>query len=437
MSDEHRLKPPHSGECAYATPCRLVRQNEVLGAVAKDNDTTIKAPAVWPHVCAGALLMLATLPGRTQGLGLITEPLLEDLNVTRASYAQINLWATLLGALACMPVGLWLDRKGPRVVTLVLLPALALVVWGMTFLPQAAPAMMVPALFGLILLTRALGQGGLSVLSIGVAGRAFRQGRGAASAAYAVLLSVFFMVAFVILGGVIRDSGWRVAWNGVAVALLALMPLAVIFPRRLEKAAASVDEPGLTLAQSLRQPVFWVYSGGIALFTAVQAGIGLFNEALLAERGFDRETYHHFLAATALIALFGQALGGATRWLPLRRWLGLALLTQAGGLAAFQFITGKGQLWALAAVMGITAGVITVAFFAIWADTFGKRHLGRIMGVAQTLTVLASAAGPLLLERGAAISGSFAKSLLMAAPVFVVFGVLSLVIKPAPLPSHA
>ena len=87
--------------------------------------------------------------------------------------------------------------------------------------------------------------------------------------------------------------------------------------------------------------------------------------------------------------------------------------------------------------MGITAGIITVAFFAIWSDTFGKRHLGRIMGVAQTLTVLASAAGPLLLERGAALSGGFAKSLWMAAPVFVVFGVSSLVIKPSSLPSHA
>ena len=388
------------------------------------------SPKIGSQVIAGALLMLATLPGRTQGLGLITEPLLEDLNITRQSYAQINLWATLLGALACLPVGLWLDRKGPRVVTLTLLPALALVVWGMTALPNPSTFSQVPALFGLILLTRALGQGGLSVLSIGVAGRAFRQGSGGASAAYAVLLSVLFMIAFVLLGGVIRDSGWRVAWSSVAVALLVMMSLALLLPRRLEMAATTADEPGLTLAQSLRQPLFWIFSAGIALFTAVQAGIGLFNEALLAERGFDRETYHHFLAATAIIALLGQGLGGATRWLSLRHWLGLALIVQAGGLVAFQFITGKGQLWALAVVMGITAGIITVAFFAIWADTFGKRHLGRIMGVAQTLTVLASATGPLLLERGAALSGGFAASLSFAAPVSFILGVLTLWLKP-------
>ena len=33
---------------------------------------------VWAHVGLAALAMVATLPGRTHGLGLITEPLLAD-----------------------------------------------------------------------------------------------------------------------------------------------------------------------------------------------------------------------------------------------------------------------------------------------------------------------------------------------------------------------
>jgi MFS family permease len=385
----------------------------------------------WIAVIGGALLMLATLPGRTQGLGLITEPLLADLRMTRESYAQINLWATLLGALACLPVGAWLDRRGPRGLTLVLLPALAAVVWVMSQYPSPPHASVVMHLFILVLLTRALGQSALSVLSIGVAGSAFRQGKGGAAAAYTVLLSIFFMVAFGVLGAVIRDAGWRTAWSGIAVSLLLLMPLAFLFPKRLLKASQETSEGGLTLAQCLRQPLFWIYSSGIALFAGVQSGIGLFNEALLAERGFDRETYHHFLAGTAIISLIGQGLGGGTRWLPLRRWLGLALIAQGIALSAFQFITGKTQLWLLAVLMGISAGIITVAFFAIWAESFGKRHLGRIMGAAQTISVLASATGPLLLERGAAFTGSFAKSLMIAAPVSVLLGLLSMFLKPA------
>ena len=52
----------------------------------------------WVCVAAAALAMVATLPGRTMGLGLVTEPLLRDLGLSRTTYGTINLWATLIGA---------------------------------------------------------------------------------------------------------------------------------------------------------------------------------------------------------------------------------------------------------------------------------------------------------------------------------------------------
>ena len=50
----------------------------------------------WVVLGVAALAMVGTLPGRTQGLGLITEPLLRDLGLGRVAYAQINLVATLV-----------------------------------------------------------------------------------------------------------------------------------------------------------------------------------------------------------------------------------------------------------------------------------------------------------------------------------------------------
>ena len=78
----------------------------------------------WVNVVVGAVLMLATLPGRTQGLGLITEPMLRDLQLDRVTYANINLWATLLGAVICLPIGRVFDRAGLYSVALVILPLL-------------------------------------------------------------------------------------------------------------------------------------------------------------------------------------------------------------------------------------------------------------------------------------------------------------------------
>lgn len=50
----------------------------------------------WAVLSVAAAAMVGTLPGRTQGLGLVTEPLLADLGIGRVDYAQINLWATLI-----------------------------------------------------------------------------------------------------------------------------------------------------------------------------------------------------------------------------------------------------------------------------------------------------------------------------------------------------
>jgi len=69
----------------------------------------------WVNVFLAALAMVGTLPGRTQGLGLITEPLIRDLQIDRVYFARINLWATLIGALFSVGVGRLIDRFGSRI----------------------------------------------------------------------------------------------------------------------------------------------------------------------------------------------------------------------------------------------------------------------------------------------------------------------------------
>src|SRR5207247_9594316 len=68
----------------------------------------------WIVVFVAAAAMVGTLPGRTQGLGLITEPLLADLRISRVRYAELNFWATVLGSAAAIRVGPLIDRPGWR-----------------------------------------------------------------------------------------------------------------------------------------------------------------------------------------------------------------------------------------------------------------------------------------------------------------------------------
>ena len=160
------------------------------------------------------------------------------------------------------------------------------------------------------------------------------------------------------------------------------------------------------------------------------SGVGLFNESILAERGFGASAYHTTLAVTALTALAGNFLGGwlAGRW-PLGRLMALALALLAGGLVALPHLRTTTGLMAQAVVMGLAGGFVTVLFFTVWARLYGRTHLGLIQGAAQTLTVVASAVGPLLLAKVFAATGSYATVFRALAVVVAAVAVWAAVVK--------
>src|ERR1700689_2049721 len=121
----------------------------------------------WANLAMAALAMGATLPGRTQGLGLITEPLIADLHVDRVTYATVNLWATLIGAAFCLPYGRLLDRFGSRVI----LTCLALSLGVTVIVMRSAEGL--AAIFITVTLTRGFGQSALSVASLALVGKWF------------------------------------------------------------------------------------------------------------------------------------------------------------------------------------------------------------------------------------------------------------------------
>ena len=386
------------------------RQEDTPSPALPGSDQEVSRVA-WTQVVVASLLMLATLPGRTQGLGLITEPLLEDLNLDRLSYARLNFWATILGAVFCFPAGAAIDRFGVRWPSTLLCILLAATVWQLS-----AFAGSLALLFALLLATRALGQSALSVASITAVAKSARQRTGVAMALYSVLLSVWFAIAFGIIGYVVREQGWRAAWQQIALALaLAMAPLALILLRDSSGgiAAKTKEDPnGYTLSAALRMPVFWIFVAAAALFNLVSSGLGLFNEAVLAERGFPRGTFHRFLVVTTLLSLAGQLLAGwlTMRW-SMRRISALSLLLYAAGLGMLPFVRSEIQLWTIALFIGTSGGMIIVIFFTVWPVVFGRANVGRIQGVAQVCTVISSAMGPVLFARTFQSTGSYSPAL--------------------------
>ena len=371
----------------------------------------------WVHVFVAAFAMVGTLPGRTQGLGLITEPLLRDLQMDRVQFARINLWATLFGALFSIGVGRLIDRFGSRIVLTVTVLSLASVVLGMSAASNVA------AIAILITLTRGIGQSALSVVSITMVGQWFVRRLNLAMAVYTIALSIGFMLAFPLIGAIVLSNGWRTAWWIVGLALLVgLAPLALLLVRRSPE-SCSIDIDGearsddvgrevredYTLAKALSTPSFWVFGVASAVYGLIASGIALFNESILAERRFDASTYHRSLIIVALTSLVGNFLGGwiASKW-KMNRLLAVAMVLLAGSLVALPHVSTQMHVALYAAVMGLAGGFVIVIFFSFWSAAYGRKHLGKIQGIAQALTVIASALGPLILAETASRTGSYA-----------------------------
>lgn len=397
----------------------------------------------WTVVLVAAAAMVGSLPGRTQGLGLITEPLLADLAIDRVRYAQLNFWATIVGSAGAFGIGYAIDRLGSRVVLTSVLAVLGAIVCAMSAATTFA------ALAVWITLTRVVGQSALSVASLTVVGQWFVRRIDTAMALYSLAISIGFMAAFPLVGWVVQTHGWRTAWLAIGIATLAILtPLAALVVRKTpeaagltpdgdrEELAATSPTVGYTWIDALGTPSFWLFATGTALYGLVASGIGLFNESILAERGFGPGVYYQTLVMTALTALIGNFTGGwLARRAPLGRLLAASLLILAAGLVALPHVTTIAHVMAWATAMGLGGGIVMVLFFSVWGRVFGRRDLGRIQGAAQALTVVASAIGPLLLAWCLEATGSYEVMFNILAGVIAFVGAAALVVSLPPPPA--
>ena len=274
----------------------------------------------WVVLGVAALAMVGTLPGRTQGLGLITEPLLRDLGVDRVAYAQINLVATLVGSLFCFGIGGLVDRRGSRVV----LDGAgarcsACVVLAMSSVSERGDAARADHADARARAERAVGRQPGDAGQVVPPAADVGDGRLRAGDEHRLHDRVSRIV-----GAVVLARGWRVAWAAIGVgadrrsgaARVALRAVAI--PRRtLELEAPAADcaggprRPTPRWATALRSPAFWVFGLASSLYGLVASGIGLFNESILAERGFAPDVYYTALAVTAITGLAGNFVAGA------------------------------------------------------------------------------------------------------------------------------
>ena len=273
-----------------------------------------------------------------------------------------------------------LDRFGLRATSCLIVGLLGLVVIAMT---HAVGALQFAIL---ICLTRGLGQSALSVVSISMTGKWFRTQLPLATGVYSLLVSIGFMAAF-IWGRTQSSLDWRVQWMTLGgVLLCGLTPVFGLFVRSAPQneqgqknelgqtsTGRQTDQADFTLAEALMTPAFWAFGFATSLYGLVSSGVSLFNESLLVERGFAKTAFYDLGTMTTVIGLASNLLTGflATR-IRINLLAAIAMSLLAAALLSLPFVTTYPQLVTYAVAMGCAGGMVTVLFFTIWAQLFGR-----------------------------------------------------------------
>ena len=135
-------------------------------------------------------------------------------------------------------------------------------------------------------------------------------------------------------------------------------------------------------------------------------------------------------------SVFRLASGVLVDRVPARFLLCVALLGQALSLVMAPRLQGTTSALAYGVVLGLTISLQMTVENVVWAQYFGRRHLGSITGVARLVGNAGSALGPMPMGIARDVFGSYTWTLTLAAVLPLALAVLVLFARrPSKLPS--
>ncbi|HEU5126456.1 MAG TPA: MFS transporter [Glycomyces sp.] len=390
-------------------------------------------------VLIATLAMGLTAPGQTASVSVFIDPMIADLGLGRTAVSAAYMVGTLAGALALPWVGRAVDRRGVRRVMAVVVVAFGSACAGLSLAQD---------LLGLTLGfvgVRMLGQGALGLCAATLVSRWYAKRRGRVVSLQIAVGGGIIALSPVPLERIIAAADWRTAMLvEAAVVVGVLLPLTLVWARdRPADLGQFVDgdpangrgsraERGLTRAETMRRPFFWVLVGVFATAGFFNAAIGFHLIALLGERGLSAtEAAANFLpqaiAGTAATLLVGSVIDRANP----RLVIAVAMLAFA---AAFVWGTAAEPGWSavgFGVVFGACGNALRAIENGITPQLFGTAHIGAIRGVVSGVTITFSAFAPLLYSLFYSWTGSFSPVLWLSALVPLAVMVAALTV---PLP---
>ena len=353
----------------------------------------------------GLVLTLFSSFGQTFFIAQFAAEIRAEHGLSHGGFGLLYMGATLASAATLVTLGRLVDVwPTVRVATLVVL---ALAASCLLMAGARSVATLALALF----LLRLFGQGMMSHTAMTAMGRWFVAGRGRAVSITTTGHQLGEGLLPIGVASLALLLPWRLIWVGAAATLvLVALPLAratLRVPRVPSAADVARSDAGRqwTRAEVLRDGLFWVVATGVLAPSFIGTSVFFHQEHLGELKGWSSTLVAGSFAVlsvttVACALLAGRLIDriGARRLLPLfllPLGLACALLGASGSPVTMPLFM---------ALLGISYGISSSVFGAIWPELYGTRHLGAVRSVVFAGMVFSSALGPgltgWLIDRG-------------------------------------
>lgn len=387
----------------------------------------------WVILAAGTLGIIMTSPGQTYAVSVFIEHFITDLGISRSLVSTLYALGTLAGSLALFAVGREIDRRGSRVMVVLIAAT-----FGLACIYMGAVQGPVMLLLGFLAI-RMLGQGSLTLVSQNVINQWWVHRRGTIMGISGLFSSLLGLGGFPsLVNWLIPQFGWRTSYAILGVMLLAIMvPVGYLFFRERpedygllpdgeaddldeSKERKRVPEAVWTRGEALRTPTFWIVAAGTTSVAMLSTALFFHMVSIFADNQLPATVaaavYVPIAATTALMTMTSGALLDR---ISLRYALAAALLFLALAMGLVQTLTSVALALLFGVMLGTTTGLFRTVANVAWAHYFGRKHLGAISGVASTIMIVGAAVGPIPLGVARDVTGSYnlALSLLALIPL--------------------
>ncbi len=398
----------------------------------------------WIVWAVATLGIIATSPGQAFTVSLFLDHYIVDFNLDRTTVSTLLGIGTFIAAISLTWVGRMIDRYGSRRFGTAIIAIFALGLVSFSFI--SGPFMLFYSFFA----TRLLGQGGMFLVSSTAIAQWWRVRRGWMIGLSLVGFALFQNVYLRNLQTIMDTYGWRTTWVilGVTVGIVALPVWWMLMRNTPEDyglqpdgnirtpTTQKLEEVHWTLAQARRKPIFWVFISGRMFTGAFGTAMIIHQVSILTLQGHPQTLVASVYGTLALVnAIATLGVGRIISYLRPGRVMSFQITIM---MITLVLITHMSEIWMVqlwTVLFGIIMAIGGNFEGTVWADLFGREHIGSIRGFSTTMLIIGASVGPILFGWSYDTFGNYIPIVIFALLVGIVPASLALLVN-RPIPSR-